>query len=289
MTTYTTPESILEVVREAGLLREVKKAKIQIAAGKVIPNRQAVIYADTKEYIATVGSTYRLISNEETILPFATALIESNMDLTGMVFKASQNKAQSRSLMTFILPSYEVATSKNDTTQLQFVLRNSYDGSWKFQLDAGGFRLACANGQVIGDYMNMFNNMHTSGFTITSMVDRLHHAINVFSDMGRYWLELQDIKLSSDDAMKHILTFLGKAPKTMAEQLAMLSSSRAKSIIKIVALYEKYVAELGDNAFALYNTMTDYASHNNTAADYQADFSDRITTIMPRILNERTI
>lgn len=281
----TTATTLLDTVNTTELFRKVETCPIQMVDGAIIPNKKAIIYSDTGEYVSTVGDKYRVVNNEEVFTPFAKAIVESQLDLNGIKTKTTFG-AGGRSALSFIFPEHSVETRKGDATALQLVARNSHDGSWKFQVDLGGFRIICANGQVAGNFATSYANRHSSGFNIDEMASHLTQSIESFNKMGQYWLDLQGISMDRNDSIDMVLAYLGRRLKTSTiagkneERDMLLNSGRAKTLQAIVGSLDKYRDELGGNAYATYNALTDHASHASSSADSIFAKGKQVTKVM---------
>jgi len=252
---------LMSQFEKTGLLRPVTEVDLKMPNGELVPNKKAIIYADDESYISTVGHRYTVIQNEQVMNKLAIALSESGLKLKGCSVDPSTSATNARNLIRINLPEHKIETSKGDTTALQIVARNSYDGSWKQMLDIGGFRMACANGQVWGDIDNICTNRHTAGYDVAMMAEYLSHAIDVFKEMGAQWLTMKKTKLSQTKAEDLILQYLGKKFVDKEDRARILTSERSTLVQSMMESWVSHKAELGTNVFALYNTLTAHATH----------------------------
>lgn len=262
-TSVKNADDIMEMLPK-DLFREVEATPVFILHDEEpiqVEGKKALVYADNpNEIISVVGSKYRVVQNEEIYAPFCESVIESDLDLEGLMINSSFGDG-GRTLTQLTFPQHMVEMKDEDKTALQIVTRNSHDGSWKFQVDTGGFRIACANGQVYGDFINAYGSTHTNGFDISSMVDHLTRQIETFQNIGEYWLTLQGQTIDQDKATDMILHYLGKKIKDKQAKEKILASERAKTVRGLVESWGNYKEEMGSNMFAIYNTLTDDASH----------------------------
>ena len=250
--------TIMNRIEKAGILRPVKTVEMFMPNGEVVPNKKAIVNADDESFVSVVGGAYNVIQNEEVFDRVATSLLKSNLDLTGLDVAADTSATCARQIVSFKLPAHQIETSKNDTTQMQIVVRNSLDGTWMFRTDVGGFRIACANGQVYGDFTNAYANRHTKNFNIEALLDGIVASSEIFTNLGLEWARLANIDLTRDQAVDFFLQFLGKKLKDKDQ---LLGSDRAATVHEVLGLWDDYSEEMGSTAYAAYNVMTDYASH----------------------------
>lgn len=260
---------IMTQIENHGLLRPVYEVPLLLPNGQEVPNKKAILFEDNDSYISTVGSSYEVISNESAFSSIADSLIQSGLNLEGMTTTVSSSKTKSRNLVHFHLPAHRLEVLEGDEVDLQIVARNSYDGSWKMSTDVGGFRIACANGQVRGDYRQSYSNRHTSSYDGNVMVDRMIESVNAFAELGKQWLEMTGNKITRDQAIDSILVYLGKKLKDGQTRHELIEAPRQTLLRSTIDKMDSYIDELGLNEYAVYNTMTDDATHHQSSS--QAD------------------
>ena len=90
--------------------------------------------------------------------------------------------------MKYKFPKVEVdIDGKGDKVNPQLIVRNSYDGGWKFGLMLGAFRLVCSNGLVIGKTMYMLKQLHYESLDLDRVRLELGDALNKFSTQTKIW------------------------------------------------------------------------------------------------------
>lgn len=83
-----------------------------------------------------------------------------------------------------------------------------------------------------------------------------------------------------DEAIDMILDYLRKKLKNKEERDALIESKRATEVQSLLQSYSLYEKELGNNLFAVYNTLTDHATHKSDRADYQFDRGLQLSRIV---------
>jgi len=247
--------------------------------GFEIPNKKAIMTRDTNEYVSTVGHKYTLVQTEDMLSRFAVSLDKAKIDTNGMVVTASTSKNGVRSAIKFQLPEHSISLRENDNTDLQIVTRNSHDGSWPFKIDVGGFRIACANGQVLGDYVDAFRSRHTTNMSYDGVVPGLERSIEMFESAGHKWVEYRKQKVTKKQGEDVILDYLGKTFNGEEERAKLLErkSARRDEMFDDLGAYGK---DMGWNLLAVYNTMTDDASHNSEDALVQFERGKKLSNVI---------
>ena len=244
------------------IMSSIREEPVFLANGKAIPNKKALIRECDDHYLSTVGHNYRVTQPENVIKNFSSSLDNSKLDLNGLKVNVSQSENGLRKIVMLRLPEHRIETRANDETELQLSVRDSNDGSWPFKVDVGGFRIACANGQFDGDFISAFTSRHTKNFTYDGMVDGLDSALDMFDSIGEKWLSYRKVKVSKDVSENLILSYLGKnfSDKDSREAYMNRKSVRRDELFTMMGEYGK---SMGWNLLAVYNAMTDDASHNN--------------------------
>lgn len=259
--TQSVATQVLAPLEAAGGLFTPTEVELTLPNGEIVPDKKAIIDKNSEEYVSTVGSNYQLISNREIFTQFANVLRASSLDTTDMKVRPTITK--SRSYVQFTFPKHSVEIREGDVTELQICARNSYDGSLRFSLEIGGFRLLCSNGMGIGSYTNVFSNKHSSGYDADKMAAYLETAVEVFNVAGDEWKKMTEIKVTDDQALEVLRIMTEKSGnETYTEVMEGKNGVLKKALIE----WERYQKELGLNKFALYNTVTHLSSHATTKA-----------------------
>ena len=120
-----------------------------------IKNRSAVVRTDTNEALGIVSTKYQLLKHADVVNGFRKALANERFTET---IKVAKNGAQLYA--TYSLPEHMVEIRPNDHVSLQFIVKNSYDGTNSLHIMLGAFRLVCTNGMIIGKRFSTFTQKH---------------------------------------------------------------------------------------------------------------------------------
>ena len=212
----------------------------------VAPNHKAIVDSETGRVISVVGQGYNLTPNNIVVPRYDEAISRSRLDTTGMTRKVSSSHDGARTVVVYTFPAHEMEVVKGDTMYLQTTFLNSYDGSWKLGSLLGALRLACTNGQVVHDSYSSFYGKHTKSLDIDEVVRKLEHSLDVYMKNAELWKQYPSTKVSALEAENILSTFV----------------NGNKKMLKILQeTHLKYVLEMGNNLWALFNTFTDWSSH----------------------------
>lgn len=209
------------------------------------PNHKAIV-DESGRMISVVGKNYNLVQNRDIIPQYEDAIMRSNLDTNGIKRNIQYSHNGARTIVDYTFPSHRVSITEGDELDLKISVLNSYDGSWKFMSMVGAFRLLCTNGQIVGNSFSSYYGKHTRSLDVSMAVRKLESALDVYLQNVELWKKYPTTKVSIQDANRILLNLAGDNDKLME----LLHST-----------YLKYVHEMGQNLWALYNAMTDWSTH----------------------------
>ena len=132
---------------------------------------------------------------------------------------------------------------------------NSYDGTWKLGIKAMALRLACLNGMCHHQAISGAVLKHTANANYDGVIEAIKQSTQLFIDSEETYNRMVEVKHKETTVMKWFRNYLcfdnqGGKDKVNETQSSILYNTLGK-----------YRSELGGNAWATYNTMTDWATH----------------------------
>ena len=212
-----------------------------------IINTHKAVVDEKGNIISVVGKGYNVIQNADIIPDYERAIYRSGLDTRGMERDIQQSHGGARTVVTYTFPAHRIEVKKDDPMDLKISVLNSYDGSWKFMSLVGALRLACLNGQVIGDFFSSFYGKHTMNLDTDAAIDRLETSLDVYLQNAEYWKQYPKISVTDLQAQNVFLNLAG-------------TSKVLNGVLEDI--HVKYVDEMGSNLWALFNTLTDWSSHS---------------------------
>lgn len=212
-----------------------------------IINTHKAVVDEKGNIISVVGKGYNVIQNADIIPDYERAIYRSGLNTTAMERDIQQSHGGARTVVTYTFPAHRIEVKKDDPMDLKISVLNSYDGSWKFMSLVGALRLACLNGQVIGDFFSSFYGKHTMNLDTDVAVDRLETSLDVYLQNAEYWKQYPKISVTDLQAQNVFLNLAG-------------TSKVLNGVLEDI--HVKYVDEMGGNLWALFNTLTDWSSHS---------------------------
>jgi len=275
MTVY---QNLMGQIESVGLLFNVAEDQVITASGIVIEGKKALINTANDKVMGIVSNGYRTVPNEEIFSNFCQAIEDSSIDAEGAYVNIRRTESGSRAMVDFVFPNEQFTVNGDDSsTQLQICALNSFDGSLRYITKAGGLRMKCLNGQVLGNIAASYSSAHTTNLNVEAGAKKVIEMLDQFNSAKEYWGELMQTRVSDAQVISVLLHFL-ELPLDSEFQ----SNRRYQRVWEI---WRGYRAEMGSNAYALYNTMTDYVTHRkprnaDTAVRAMANGRERINKAM---------
>ena len=275
-------QNLMDQLGDKGALFNVTEHELQTVSGISIPNRKVIINESTERPIGIVSKNYKVVPNIEIFDGFCKSIENSNINSEDATVNVSFSPNGGKTLVDFQFPN-ESFTVQNDSssTILNIAALNSFDGSTRYITKAGGFRLKCMNGQIIGDIAGAYSSTHTNRLNVEEGAQKVIRMVEEFNSAKDYWSVMMQkpLRRSSPEASRVIEEFLSITPKT--------GDKLPKTFYQIQDLHETYAREFGDNVYALYNALTDFVTHKQTktAANGRLNRENRLQKLMK---NNRT-
>lgn len=255
MNASTNVSNMMDKIADKGLLFNVGTSPISTEYG-VIKGKKAIINADTNEALGIVSNRYKVVPNAEIFEGFAKSIVTSNLDTTDMSINVIATPNRSRSIVDFTFPAEQFKVDHDDSsTALSITALNSYDGTTRFVAKAGGLRMKCMNGQILGNVAGSYSSTHTQSLDVDAGAARIIQMIQDFNSSKDYFGRLMARRIELTHAEDVLLKFLNL--DVNADE-----SRTNKRFLKLMDMFLQYSTEMGQNAYALYNVLTDHVTHH---------------------------
>jgi len=250
----TIATNLMNQLDNANVLFNVSEELLTTSSGIVIPNKKALINTQSGKVMGIVSNQYRTVSNQEIFETFTKEIEQSDLNTDDVQVKVKFHKNGAKTLVDFIFPN-ETIEVNGDKTALSITALNSFDGSTRYVTKAGGFRMKCANGQVLGKVAGSYTSLHNPKLDVQKGAERVMKMVQEFQNAQEYWDTLLERNLDGEVVDAVIMQFLGLDPNADEDIF------RKPNVSKVYNLWSQYKKELGNNAFALYNVFTDFITH----------------------------
>jgi len=197
----------------------------------------------------------------------------SDLNTNGMTRKVSASHNDARTKIEYRFPEHRVAIREGDEIDLTLTVLNSYDTSWSFRSILGAFRLLCANGMVEGTAFQQYAHKHTLNLDTDRAIAELGLALDNFESNAENWKMYPQISVNAFE-VDRVFKALAKGSKSL--RVALDES------------YEGYARRLGNNLWALLNTLTHWSTHHKVRNEANASSiivtrEDRVRKVLPML------
>lgn len=270
MPRLTIIEDVLFPVEEHPVFVSVRKESGERRLS--VPDKRAIVNTKTNRVLGVVSRGYRLVTNHQA-LDWAYQCCQTVFPETKPgEWEVKSSDAPGTGGHCFIdimhnstaLDFKFVAAENRPDVYGPFIrVTNSYNGLRALAFDIGFFRKVCKNGMIIPESIIRFKFTHSQkdiGETISFEVSQ-ERLSKIKTSFNAYFKVLRDCKvdrLEFDPLLCGVLKI--RKPKKMKPQSSIANDWEALSH-GIAALCNRYAGELGENAYAVFNAMTEFASH----------------------------
>lgn len=261
-------QNLMQQIDNAGLLFNVQECNLYAERQELslygregvieVPNKKALINTSNGNVMSVVSSNYKVVTNEQIFDGFCKSIEASGIDGEGATVNIKQTPTGSRAMVEFVFPQelLRVGTDQS-TTALQFCALNSFDGSTRYITKAGGFRMKCLNGQILGNIVGAYSSTHTKSLDVDAGAASVIKMVQEFNAASDYWGAMMQKQIGDTTALQVLKKFLN-VKDTEHERV----NTRLE---RCVSLWHEYKLELGSNVYALYNVMTHHITHQHKA------------------------
>lgn len=236
-----------------------------------IPGYKAIVDKSTGKTLSVVSSRYRLVLNQEAyeMADYVVQAIFEGKTLKDFeCFNILMPKSKGSCRIDLIIPNnFNVLFGNKTESYTPFVrISNSYNRTMVLKYEIGFCRWICKNGCIFGQTGITFSITHSGHITYNDIDKLIEKAKKSIGNIGSMWSafemkmeDLRAISLPISSALPIYCKAFGVNVKkdNLIESQKQILASKAKQIVKAGNIYFK---EMGNNAYAMMNVLTDFAS-----------------------------
>ena len=156
-------------------------------------------------------------------------------------------------------PSVKIEPLPRDTITFELLFFNSYDGSYSFQVIGQGKRQICSNGMVGNFNIVRETQKHTKNINTDSVAKHITSSVDIFYNSSDKYLRWSQQTITDEQATEFIKKYITKTNNFDHNTNQFKVNNKQTDLLVKLWIKNKY--ELGSNCWALYNAITEWASH----------------------------
>ena len=226
----------------------------------------AVVNSETQQPLGIHTNSYKLVSHKEVYDAVCEAVEESNISKDYKITLGTmRDGAQFRGEIIF--DDLIIEPVVDDVIKYRLRFWNSYDGSLSIGIMCDGLRLWCLNGCTTPDTIAGYRAKHTSNINIKGMGKSIGHSLDMFHNNRDVYKRMAETKLVYTNMEDRLMNFCFY--KTASGKIKL----NEKRFADIKFCIDKNINILGCNLWALYNGLTQWATHIENPNGYHSGIS----------------
>lgn len=249
--------------------------------GNEINGQQCVMRTDTNQVLGVHGSRYKAVSHDDVVNSILDGV--SQADLSNDYTVDVEVLEDGRKLRGHILfNDLTVEPAVGDYTKFKVDFFNSYDASWSFSQAASGLRLWCLNGCTTPDAVAKSRYKHTASINVEGSANKMINGLQHFMSRKEVWQSWMATPL----AYAQVENFFKKTVAKAFTRQQQISKTNEKQLENLLGIWADESSNLGRNKWALYNTLTYWATHTGELRTPHTARYNREATIASAMRNK---
>ena len=226
--------------------------------GNEIEGNKAIVRTDTNDVLGVHGSRYQMVTHDDVVNSIMDSVKQADVS-SDYKIKVHTADGGRKLRGEVIFENLTVQPQVGDYVQFRISFFNSYDGSWAFSQAADGLRLWCLNGCTtpMGTARTRFK--HTQSINVDASAAKIVNGLDTFMHNKEVWQDWMTTPVTNEMAEAF---FKATIAKTASRQV-LRHKHNDKQLELLLGMWNRESGELGANKWALYNTMTYWATHTN--------------------------
>lgn len=244
-----------------------------------IPDKKALVAADNGHVLAVVSAAYQVITNQAAIdlgRRFCEQAFEGTTSAEWEVGLATGPMTRSFAALdlkhkSHVMNFWDNETGPSDIYTPFVRVINSYNRSRALRFDLGFMRKHCSNGVVFEQKVSTVRVVHSRegirNLDFTLPLVSFAETKEAFMNCLRCVRQIPAKKETAIEVLRLLLGWPKAQPKAEQWEITEIGQLDAS----LTARYDRYANELGANAYAVFNVMTDVAARPPESRRYRRD------------------
>ena len=243
----------------------------------LIPSKKALIHQGTGHVLGVVGRDYRVVTNHEAVNLAKEVCEKAFPDLSSVEWEAKRASAP-RTLSyanidlmhrTHVLNYLGSEIGQSDTYTPFLRVTNSFNGARALRFDIGFMRKHCSNGVIFEKEVATIRASHSKEALAQLQVEITGRSLSqMWEEFSSFLTRIRSVAMSAEQsalALKEVLRLPDAKPEDKPARREALNALDADVSARLTG----YRQELGGNAYAVFNTLTDIAARPPESTCFQ--------------------
>lgn len=268
------------------LLFDVDQFPVEAVVGKngdtrriSIPGKKALVNQRTGHVLGVVSRDYRVVTNQEAV-SLARDVCEKAFPGLSSVEWEAKRAAAPRTLSyafidlmhrTHVLNYWDNEIKKDDPFTPFLRVTNSFNGARALRFDIGFMRKHCSNGVIFEEEVATIKASHSKEALAQLKIEITSRSLpQMWDEFSKFLTSVRSISMDTTQstlALKTVLRLPASKPEDKPARVEGLNALSADFSTRL----ERYQKELGSNAYAVFNTLTDIAARPPQSPLFQKD------------------
>jgi hypothetical protein len=242
-----------------------------------IPSKKALVNQHSGQILGVVSRDYRVVTNQEAVDLAREACRIAFPGVSPMEWEAKRASAP-RTLSyahidlmhrTHVLNYYDTAVGKDDPFTPFLRVTNSFNGARALRFDIGFMRKHCSNGVIFEEEVATIRASHSAEALAQLKVEIKSRSLpKMWEEFSQFLSRVRSIDMTPEQsnlALNTVLRLPDPKPDdklSRKEGLHTLSTDFSNRLTR-------YRTQLGPNAYAVFNTLTDIAARPPESVHFQ--------------------
>lgn len=250
-----------------------------VARNVTVPHKKALVAADTGHIVGIVGAGYKVFTNQQAVTLCHRFCLEAFPDTTPAEWTFVEGHGpgtRTWAAMDIHHRAHAMNLWDNEggasETFTPFVrITNSYNGSRALRIDVGFLREHCSNGVIFEQEAATLTVPHTRQGIHSLKVARPFTGMSALRDeFSKTLAAVRSVGITPEQGRTLVRQVTGW-PQLQEDSKSWERDEQAKLDTDLESRLSGYFQELGENAYAAFNTMTDIASRPPLSPCFRRD------------------
>ena len=244
-----------------------------------VPGKKALVNKRTGNVLGVVSRDYRVVTNQEAV-NLARDVCEKAFPGLSSVEWEAKRAAAPRTLSyafidlmhkTHVLNYWDSEIKKDDPFTPFLRVTNSFNGARALRFDIGFMRKHCSNGVIFEEEVATIKASHSKEALAQLKIEITSRSLpQMWDEFSKFLTSVRSISMDTHQSTQALNTVL-RLPETKPDDKKARAEGLQALSVDLSTRLTGYQNELGSNAYAVFNTLTDIAARPPDNAYFQKD------------------